>query len=173
MDIKRKNLKMFKGMLEVIEEQSKCTRKRVAALIVKDDRVISTGYNGLVSGDDDSRCKLGCTGCEETVHAEMNAILFAAKVGVPTEGTTLISSYSPCINCAKHIINAGITSIIYNKNYSDSKGISKLLQSGVRVFQFIGDKDLIEYHLPKDNVNDNIKIDYRVGHLLLHHNSID
>lgn len=135
-DISISRLNMFKGILEVVEKQSKCTRLKVAALLVKDNRIISTGYNGLVSGDDDSICLERCPGCEQTVHAEMNAILFAAKEGIPTKGSTLITSYSPCINCAKHIINAGIEKIIFLRYYRDIEGVDKLLKTNVEVYHF-------------------------------------
>lgn len=133
----KRRIDMFRGILETVEKQSKCSRLKVAALLVEDNRIISMGYNGLTSGDDDSRCNNeDCLGCADTVHAEMNAILFAAKKGIATEGTTLISSYSPCINCAKHIINAGISTVIYFNPYRNNDGVLKLMEAGINIIYY-------------------------------------
>ena len=113
-------------MVNTLGENSKCTRKQVGAILLRNDRIISTGYNGLPSGSDDTVCKEGCTGCKLTVHAEMNAILFAAKEGVSTQGSDLYVNYSPCLNCAKHIINAGIRAVYFLEMYDKPEGIQAL-----------------------------------------------
>jgi dCMP deaminase len=119
-------LKTYVKIIQALGENTKCTRKEVGAILVKGDRIISTGYNGLPSGSDDSVCKKNCKGCSLTVHAEMNAILFAAKSGVSTLGSDLYVTYSPCLNCAKHIINAGIKNVYFLEMYEKPEGVKSI-----------------------------------------------
>lgn len=119
-------LKTYVKIIQALGENTKCTRKEVGAILVKGDRIISTGYNGLPSGSDDTICKKNCKGCELTVHAEMNAILFAAKSGVSTQDSDLYVTYSPCLNCAKHIINAGIKNVYFMEMYEKAEGIQAI-----------------------------------------------
>jgi len=112
---------------------SKCQRAKVGAVIAKNGRVISTGYNGTPSGLDNC--------CEETpekskntvIHAEMNCILFAAKEGHATNGCHLFVTLSPCVECSKAIIQAGITKVFYSEKYRDESGINLLREAGVTV----------------------------------------
>ena len=119
-------LKTYVKIIQALGENTKCTRKEVGAILVKGDRIISTGYNGLPSGSDDTICKKNCKGCELTVHAEMNAILFAAKSGVGTQDSDLYVTFSPCLNCAKHIINAGIKNVYFIEMYEKPEGIQAI-----------------------------------------------
>ena len=134
---------MFCGILEVVEKRSTCLRSKVAALIEKDGRIISLGYNGPASGipectpvseaqsiEYDLTTCLGA-GCDRSIHAEQNAIAFAARAGISIEGATLYCSMSPCINCAKLIINSGIKKVIYLKAYRDYSGIELLHKAGI------------------------------------------
>lgn len=142
-------LKTFVGMVRIIGENSKCARKKVGAILVKGDRVISTGYNGLPSGSDDTICKEGCQGCDLTVHAEMNAILFAAKEGLSTQDTSLYVTWSPCLNCAKHIINAGITAVYFLNMYDKEA-------EAIRALNLLA-KHCNVYEIKPINVNDKIR----------------
>ena len=113
----------------VVATRSNCSRRQVAAVIVKDQRIISTGYNGTPRGvkncfaggcprahsDAASGSELGNGICN---HAEENAIVQAAYHGISVKGATLYCTISPCLLCAKMIINAGITTVIYEKDYT-------------------------------------------------------
>jgi dCMP deaminase len=119
--------------------RSTCCRLHVGAIIAFDDRPIASGYNGAPSGmehcNDDN-----CTSqpqCDRTVHAEMNAILFAAKYGVPIEGATLYTTHQPCLNCAKAIINSGIDRVVYEFPYRKREGLDLLEKARVEVVQLI------------------------------------
>lgn len=122
---------------------SHARRLKVGAVLVKDDRIISIGYNGMPSG--------GTNTCEEyvldgpiaelvtkpgVVHAEMNVIAFAAKNGVSTEGCTMIVTDSPCYECSKLIIQSGIKKIYYDKEYRLTESLDFLREYGVKVERF-------------------------------------
>ena len=142
---------MFCGIIRVIEKRSTCLRSKVAALIEKDGRIISLGYNGPASGmpectpaseiqrigwdDYDSTTCLG-KGCNRSIHAEQNAIAFAARAGIPIEGATLYCSMSPCINCAKLIINSGIREVVYLGEYRDTEGVELLKKANIKTLLF-------------------------------------
>lgn len=113
--------------------QSTCLRRQVGSVIALDGRIISTGYGGAPS-------KLPhCTPetcndqapCTNTSHAEANAIAFAARHGLATEGATLYTTLSPCKTCADLIINAGITRVIYETPYRLTEGLERLTQAGI------------------------------------------
>ncbi len=111
----------FMKMLDVIAERSTCERKQVAAIIEKDGRIISTGYAGSPSGMPhciDEGCIMEDGHCVATIHAEANAIAFAAKHGIATQGATLYCTYAPCRDCAKLIINSGIVAVKFVMPYS-------------------------------------------------------
>ena len=119
--------------------RSTCQRLQVGAVLAKGGRTISTGYNGAPSGlphCNENNCK-SQPQCKRTIHAEMNAILFAARYGISTEGTELYTTHSPCIDCAKAIINAGIKKVYYLKEYRSQEGIELLKLAGVRVYKIV------------------------------------
>lgn len=124
-------LKMAKSWSEL----SHCTRKKVGAIIVKNDMIISDGYNGTPSGYDN--CCENANG--ETywyvLHAEANAILKVAKSTNNCEGATLYLTLSPCKDCSKLILQAGIKRVVYAMNYKDTEGVSFLKSSGIEVVQ--------------------------------------
>ncbi len=113
---------------------STCRRLHVGTVLVLDRRIVSTGYNGAPAGlphctHDDM------APCERAVHAEANAIAFAAKNGVSTNGTVLYSTHAPCMACAQLIINAGIDKVIYGEAYRKTEGTELLEEAGVVVAQ--------------------------------------
>ncbi len=126
-----------------------CLRKKVGAVIVKDKRIISTGYVGSPPKADHCIDK-GCIidertkGCIRTVHAEMNAIIFAAKNGIALDNSSMYVTMSPCINCAKAISVSGIREVVYDIEYRDTSGLEYLKENNIKVRQF---------HLDKDEVN--------------------
>ena len=113
-------------------KQSYCQRAKVGALIVKDNMIISDGYNGTPSGFENS-CEIGNETKWEVLHAEANAILKCAKHGTSCSGATLYLSMSPCKNCSKLIHQAGIKRVVYLDSYSDNSGVYFLESAGVKV----------------------------------------
>lgn len=113
----------------LVKSRATCPRRSVGAVIVRDKRVIATGYNGAPrglphcpEGGPDHDWPLGCMRaghCIRALHAEQNALLQAAQVGVSCEGATVYVTCQPCNNCAKMIINAGIRRVIYEGDYPD------------------------------------------------------
>lgn len=125
----------------VVSESGTCSRLQVGAVLVYARRIISIGYNGAPSGMPHcvhsgmaySESHPESKGCEIAVHAEANTIAFAAKNGISTEGSKLYVTDSPCVTCAKLLINAGIKEVIYGREYRDERGIGQLLIAGVEV----------------------------------------
>lgn len=116
-----------------IAQRSHCIRKHVGAVLVKDSRVISIGYNGPPSGThncDEEFPETGCSTdekgqCSLAIHAEQNAILYAAKQKIDLEHATLYVSLSPCIACARVIYTMGIQKVIYLESYAAYKKLPK------------------------------------------------
>ena len=106
---------------EMVASRSTCDRAMVGCVLVnRDHRIVSTGYNGSVSGNphcDDVGHTMRDGHCIATIHAEMNAILYCAKEGIPTKGTICYVTHFPCLNCTKALIQAGICEIIYKDDY--------------------------------------------------------
>ena len=137
----------FMEIARVVSLRSNCIKRKVAAVVVLDRRIISTGYNGTPRGV--KNCNAGgCPRCnhfgpsgaklEECLcsHAEENAIVQAAYHGVSIKGSTIYSTYSPCLICTKMIINSGIAEVVYNKAYVIEETPLKLLkEAGVAVRQ--------------------------------------
>lgn len=139
-------LRYFMDITELVARRSTCTRRAVGAVLVKDKRVLATGYNGAPTGI--AHCSE--TGCLRKqlnvpsgerhelcrgVHAEQNAIVQAACYGISTQGATLFCTNLPCSICAKMIINAGIRTIYYKSGYADTISREMLNESGVEVIQ--------------------------------------
>lgn len=116
--------------------RSPCERLHVGCVIVKDNRVISTGYNGFISGaPHESIIKDGHE--QATVHAEQNAIADAAKRGVSVNKSTIYITHYPCINCCKMICASGIKQIIYHSDYRNDENVEKLLKhSNINIHKF-------------------------------------
>lgn len=138
----------FMNIARVVKTRGNCLRRQVAAVIVKDRRIISTGYNGTPSGI--RNCfEGGCPRCASRVgsgknlgecicaHAEENAIIQAANYGVALRGATLYCTDSPCLLCAKMIISAGIKKVIYENEYHYSRQVISLFrQAGMTCRKF-------------------------------------
>ncbi len=110
----------FMGLTERVSERRTCDRLKVGCILVRDNRIIGSGYNGSVSGHshcDDEGHLMYENGCKRTIHAEMNAILQCAKYGVPTEGAVAYVSHYPCPDCMKHLNQAGIKKVYYRHYY--------------------------------------------------------
>ena len=115
----------FINIAKEIGSLSYCTRSKVGAVLVKDGNVISFGYNGTPAGMDNG-CEENNITKDEVIHAEMNAILKAAKSGNAVDGSTLYLSLSPCKNCCKLIIQSGIKRVVYLEDYRDLSPIEFL-----------------------------------------------
>lgn len=129
----------FTSQVQLLATRSTCTRLSVGALIVRGNRIIASGYNGSVRGDDhcyDEGCYMVDKHCIRTVHAEVNALLQCAKYGVSTDGSEIYVTHFPCKNCTKAIIQAGVKKVHYIDAYGDMDYATELLkQSGVGLHQ--------------------------------------
>ena len=131
---KQHNLDLrYLRMARIWSENSYCQRRKVGALIVKDKMIISDGYNGTPSGfenvceDDNNTTK------PYVLHAEANAITKIARSSNSSDGSTLYVTASPCIECAKLIIQAGIKRVVYSEKYRLEDGIELLKRAGIDV----------------------------------------
>lgn len=123
--------KVYLEMALVWSKRSHCNRKKVGVIVVKDNTIISDGYNGTPTNFDNS-CE-DCNGItkKEVLHAESNAITKLAKSTQSSLGSTLYTTLSPCVDCAKLIIQSGITRVVYLEEYKCTKGIELLLKANV------------------------------------------
>lgn len=134
----------FINIVELIKERSTCLRRQVGAVIVKDKRILTTGYNGAPAGC--RHCdEVGCM--RETMnvpsgerhelcrasHAEQNAIVQAAMYGVSINGGTIYVTAQPCVICTKLIINSGIVRVVYRGDYPDELSLQLLNEAGIEV----------------------------------------
>ena len=134
----------FMEITRVVSKRSTCEKRSVGAVIVKNKRVLTTGYNG-VPKDIEHCIKRGCLRKERNVpsgerhelcrglHAEQNAIIQAAWHGVKIEGATMYCTYQPCIICVKMMINAGINELVYADGYPDKLAEEMLKESKIKV----------------------------------------
>jgi len=132
----------FLEMAHVIAKRSTCLRRRVGALLVREKRILATGYNGAPSGV--PHCEeVGCRRAGipsgeraelcRALHAEQNAIIQGALHGVTTRGAVLYCTNQPCVTCAKMLINAGILRVVYQGDYPDELAREMLAEAGVEV----------------------------------------
>jgi len=134
----------FLQISDLVASRATCPRLKVGAILVKDRKIISTGYNGAPKGIPDCT-EVGCLmrdgHCVRTVHAEMNAVTQAAFHGASASGATLYANWLPCYNCAKTLINAGIVKIVYRREYRPDPETRKLLrQAKIQLVRFDGDE---------------------------------
>ena len=119
-------------MARIWSENSYCIRRQVGALIVKNKMIISDGYNGTPSGFENV-CEENDVTKPYVLHAEANAITKIARSGNNSEGATLYVTDSPCIECSKLIIQAGIKRVVYARSYRLTDGIDLLKRAGIEV----------------------------------------
>lgn len=138
----------FMSITKTVAARSTCIRRHVGAVIVKDRRILSTGYNGAPAGL--RHCEeAGCIRVNDLIpsgtrhelcrglHAEQNAIIQAAYHGISVAGAVLYCTNKPCAICAKMLINAGIKTIYYGDGYSDELADSLLEEAGVEMVRLI------------------------------------
>lgn len=119
-----------------VAQRSTCDRAHVGCVLVRDRRILTTGYNGAPAGlphCDDVGHLLVDGHCVRTLHAEQNALIQAALHGVGTEGATAYVTHQPCLTCAKMLINAGVRRVVYAGNYPDEYSRQFLVAAGVEL----------------------------------------
>ncbi len=124
----------FMNIARQAATRSTCDRKHVGAVIVRDKTILSTGYNGSIRGMphcDDVGHLMEAGHCVATVHAEANAIIQAAKNGVRIEEAEIYTTASPCWDCFKLVVNAGIRTVYYGEFYRDERSIEVARRLGV------------------------------------------
>lgn len=122
---------IFMELAANLAQRSHCIKKHVGAVLTKDTRIISIGYNGPPAGThncDEEFPEVGCArdskgSCTLALHAEQNAILYAVKNNTSVDGSTLYVTLSPCLACARIIFSMGISKVIYLYSYAEYKGI--------------------------------------------------
>ncbi|MBK6917818.1 MAG: dCMP deaminase family protein [Deltaproteobacteria bacterium] len=122
----------------VIATRATCARKHVGAVIVRDRTILSTGYNGSIRGTphcDEAGHLMEDGHCVRTIHAEINAVIQAAKNGTAIEGASIYVTASPCWNCFKAIANAGIRRVVFGEFYRDERIFDAARQLGIELVQ--------------------------------------
>ncbi|MCL6471251.1 MAG: cytidine/deoxycytidylate deaminase family protein [Firmicutes bacterium] len=136
----------FLSITRQVSERSTCLRRKVGALLVREKRILATGYNGAPSGI--RHCyEVGCLREDQGIasgerhelcrglHAEQNALIQAAVHGVAVKGASIYCTHQPCVLCAKMLINAGIKEILYAEGYPDKLAQDLLNEAGIAVIQ--------------------------------------
>ena len=140
--MKQKFIDAYMEVAKTFANLSSAQRLKVGAIVVKDDRIISIGYNGMPSGWDNCcedvvrQDEVGHTVLKskpEVLHAESNAIAKLAKSPESGDGASIFITHSPCIDCAKLIYQSGITTVYYEESYRSTQGIDFLNKSGIKV----------------------------------------
>jgi dCMP deaminase len=146
--MKQKFLNLYIDFADRVAKMSHARRLQVGAIVVKDDRVISMGYNGMPAGWDNN-CedelyqpvnRVNLVTKPEVLHAESNAIAKLARCNESGLGASIFITHSPCIECAKLIYQSGINNVYYAENYRDDAGIQFLERSGIKVEQIKGEE---------------------------------
>ena len=131
--MKEKFIKYGMEVAKVTSILSSCQRRKVGAVIMKDSRIISVGYNGTLSGasnnceDNEGKTK------ESVLHAEENAILFAAKNGISVNDCSMFVTVLPCERCARMIVQSGIKEVYYSEKYHNGRGLKLLKENKIKV----------------------------------------
>ncbi len=140
----------FMEMTRLVSSWSSCykTNRQVGAVIVRDKRILTTGYNGAPAGV--KSCKDRCECMREklniqsgtrqemcyAVHAEQNAVIQAAKLGISLQGATLYCTHQPCSMCTRIIINSGIERVVYEQGYPDEFSLELFKEAGIKIEKF-------------------------------------
>ena len=136
------------SIAELVAQRATCIRRQVGAVLVRDKRIITTGYNGVPTGI--SHClDVGCLREKQNIpsgerhelcrglHAEQNAIIQAAVHGVSLEGAILYCTNQPCVICSKMLINVRLEKILYRSGYADELAIEMLSEAGISLTQLV------------------------------------
>jgi dCMP deaminase len=136
----------FMQIAHIVATRATCPRRSVGAVLVRDRRILATGYNGAPrglphcpEGGDQRDWPGGCLRaghCIRSLHAEQNALLQAAMIGVACEGGTMYVTCQPCNMCAKMLINAGVVRVVYEGDYPDDFSLELFRESGMEAFRY-------------------------------------
>lgn len=137
----------FMQIAHLVKTRATCPRRQVGAVIVRDRRILATGYNGAPRGL--AHCPVGgpendwpngcmrAGHCIRSLHAEQNALLQAAAIGIPCQGASIYVTCQPCNSCAKMLINGGIETVYYEGDYPDDFSLELFRESHLDVFRLI------------------------------------
>ena len=120
---------------------SKCKKKQVGCIAVRDNRIIATGVNGTLPGQPNKCEDYNGNTLPTVVHSELNLVCFCAREGISLKGATLFVTLSPCIDCAKMIVAAGVKRVVYDEVYRDTSGI-EFLKKFIKIERIIKDDDI-------------------------------
>lgn len=129
----------FMELAQVVAKRSTCNRRSVGAVLVRDKRILTTGYNGSPPGQPhchDVGCLMLDGHCVRAIHAEQNAIIQGALHGIDLRGSTCYVTSSPCVHCSKMLIAAGVTRIVFMDAYTEEIGQKMCRDAGVTLEQF-------------------------------------
>jgi len=126
-----------------IAKRSYAERAKVGAILVKNNSIISDGYNGMPYGFENI-CEIDGVTKPEVLHAESNAITKVAKSAQSSDGATMYVTVSPCMECSKLIIQSGIKCVYYDQRYRIVDGIKLLLRAGIKIYE--RDQDMKDFH---------------------------
>ena len=124
---------LYLNIAKEVSNMSHDTDNKVGVVVVKDNNILAFGFNGMPAGMDNECKNPNGSTRKEVIHAEANALCKLAKGTVSSEGATLYSTLSPCIECAKLIMQAGITKVLFSETYTDEAGILLLLNNNIKV----------------------------------------
>jgi dCMP deaminase len=129
----------FMEIAHTVATRATCPRASVGAVLVREHRILTTGYNGAPRGVahcSEAGCMLVNDHCQRATHAEANAIVQGALHGVGLQGATAYCTHQPCVNCSKLLISAGVTKIVYDQPYPDPIATELLVEAGVALVAF-------------------------------------
>lgn len=133
--VKKKYIKMFFKIAKLVSKQSYCKKRKVGSVIIKNNNIVSIGYNGTLSKLDSNQCEdtNGKTLHEKVFHSEMNAIMSASKRGISLQNTSIFVTTEPCSECSKLIVASGIKEVFIIDKYKHSNGINYLRKCNVKI----------------------------------------
>ena len=134
----------FMELAQVVAKRSTCNRRSVGAVLVREKRILTTGYNGSPPGLPhciDDGCLMVDNHCVRAIHAEQNAIIQAALHGIDLRGATCYVTSSPCVHCSKMLIAAGIKRIVFLDAYTEQMGQEMAREAGVLLERFGGKEE--------------------------------
>lgn len=141
----------FLKLAMLVSERATCPRMHCGCVLVRDKRILSTGYNGSIPGDEhceDAGCIIEDNHCVRTIHAEMNAIIQCSIHGVSTQGASAYITNMPCTNCAKALIGAGIKEIVIFSDYHNTKAEDFFNKASITIRRL---------KMPSTNINYDLK----------------
>ena len=151
----------FLKVAMLVSERATCPRMHCGCVLVREKRILSTGYNGSIPGDEhceDAGCMLVDNHCVRTIHAEMNAVLQCSIHGISTAGAIAYVTNMPCTNCSKALIAAGIKEVVIFSDYHDTLAEEFFRKAGVNLRRLPIPTNRIEYNL--DNFSSAKKIEH-------------